>query len=224
LTFWKVEAEGTPWSGRVAAGTALLICGAALAGCMNTATYGTGEAPELTVIKGATGGLTGLSGNGKSEIDYKPRAPLVMPPETNLRPPVLAAAEADPNWPVEPGAAGTETEDPLGATSRDDPAYRHRLKPIAGTLPADQRPASYDMEKDVARAHVDSIREREARKKFKAALADAEGYNGEGRRYLTDPPEAYREPADTAPQEFEEIEPSKGSGFAKLFNWMSRPK
>lgn len=222
--FLKVDVKGTPRIGRVAARAALLVSGMALAGCINTATYGTGEAPELTVIKGATGGLTGMSGKGKDEIDYKPRAPLVMPPEKNLRPPVVAAAEADPDWPVEADASGTEQEDPLGETSRDDPAYRHSLKPIAGALPADQRPASYDMEKDSARAHVDAINEREARKKFAAALADAEGYNGEGRRYLTDPPEAYREPADTAPQEFEEIEPSKGSGFAKLFNWMSGPK
>ena len=37
---------------------ALLTFSTVLGGCINTATYGTGESPEMSVIKGATGGLT----------------------------------------------------------------------------------------------------------------------------------------------------------------------
>ena len=72
---------------------------------------------------------------------------------------------------------------------------------------------------------MDYIREREASKKFKKALAEADPYNSEeGRRYLTDPPESYRKPAESAPNEFDDIKAAEGSGFGKWFNWINRPK
>ena len=199
---------------------AMLMFSAALGGCINTTTYGTGESPEVTVVKGATKGLSGFGGK-KQKIDYSPRAPLVMPPESNLREPVASAAEADPDWPGQSQAA--KVEDPLGPTSRDNKAYRDSLQPIRST--ENPRSAGYDPEKDIARANVDYIRQREAREKFKKALDDADVYNNaEGRRYLTDPPDAYREPAESAPKEFDDIKEAEGSGFRKWFSWMNRPK
>ena len=211
---------------KVLSAAAILVLGSTLAGCMSSTTYGTGESPGLSVIKGATGSLTGLSGSKKKEIEHKPRAPLVMPPEKTLRQPVTAAAEADPNWPVEAGAPGTEFEDPLNQTSRTDPEYLNRLKPLAGALPSEkkkQRPG-YDIDRELKELHVESLRNRDARKKFKAALDDAEGLNSEGRRYLTDPPDKFRTPAETAPQEFDEIETSKKGGFGNFFNFMRKPR
>ena len=217
---WIVDMHRALHCRRIVAGAALLTFGTALGGCINTATYGTGESPEMSVVKGATKGLTGF-GKKKEEIDYTPRAPLVMPPESNLRDPVASAAEADPDWPGQSQRA--KVEDPLGPTSRDNKEYRDSLQPIRST--EDPRSAGYDPEKDIARANVDYIRQREARKEFKKALADADVYNNaEGRRYLTDPPEAYREPAESAPKEFDDIKASEGAGFGKLFNWINRPK
>lgn len=199
-------------------GTVLLGFGTVLAGCMSTATYGTGEAPELSILKGVT---TGLTREDKEKIDYDPRAPLVMPPNAALPEPVQHASAADPDWPVEPGSARTKVEDPLGPTSRTDPNYVRRLQPMIGALPADQRPASYDPAKASQYAHVEDLRNRGQAEKFRAAIADAEGYNVKERRYLTDPPEAYSEPAETAPKEFDEIDGGgPGSGFAKLFKWV----
>jgi len=209
---------------KLMSGSVLLLFSAGLAGCINTATYGTGESPELSIIKGVTSGLSGADRSKREKIDYSPRAPLVIPPEANLRTPAEPAAETNPDWPVEAGAPGTEVEDPLTQSSRADPDYVRRLQPLVGTLPADERPASYDMEQAVDQAHLEGLRDRGARKKFKAALDDAEGYNSTERRYLTDPPQTYRQPAESAPQEFEDIEPGQGSFFAKLFNWRNREK
>ena len=49
-------------------------------------------------------------------------------------------------------------------------------------------------------------------------MADAKGYGRtEERRYLTDPPIAYREPAATAPARVEEVEPKKGNVLTRWF-------
>lgn len=206
----------------LATGTVLLVFSATMAGCISTATYGTGEAPEISIVKGVT---TGLTGSDKGKIEYKPRAPLVMPPAATLPAPAQKAAEADPEWPVEPGSPGTQVADGLGKTSRTDPDYVRRLQPMVGALPADERPASYDPERASQYAHLEGLKNPQARKKFKAAVAAAEGYDGNGRRYLTDPPTAYSQPAETAPTEFDEIDENQsGSLFAKLFNWRNRNK
>ena len=201
-------------------GTVLFAMSMGVSGCMSMTTYGTGEAPEISMLKGVT---TGLSGQKREKISYDPRAPLVMPPAATLPEPLQQASAADPDWPVEPGSPGTKVEDPLGPTSRTDQAYVRRLQPMVGALPADQRPASYDPEKASQYAHIEDLRNRDQRKKFKAAIADAEGYNSNERRYLTDPPTAYSQPAETAPQEFDDIDgEGSGSFFAKLFNWRNR--
>ena len=206
----------------VLTGTVLLGFSMATAGCISTATYGTGEAPELSIIKGVTSGLSGVD---KEKIEYKPRAPLVMPPQAALPAPSQKAGDVDPNWPVEPGAAGTEIADGLGNTSRTDPAYVRRLQPLVGTLPADEKPASWDPEKASQYAHLEGLKNPDARRKFQAAVKSAEGNDISQRRYLTDPPKAYSKPAETAPQEFDEIDENpSGSLFAKLFNWRNRNK
>lgn len=202
-------------------GTVLLGLAFGLSGCLSTATYGTGESPELSIIKGVTGSFTGV-GKEKKKVEYKPRAPLVMPPAANLPEPVRTAA-ADPDWPTEPGARGEQVEDPLGNTSRSDPDYVRKLKPLVGALPENERPASYDPERASDRAHLEGLRNPDARKKFKAALADADGTNRTDRRYLTDPPAVYRQPAETAPKEFDDIDENpSGSFMSKLFRWRNR--
>src|SRR4051812_12683696 len=82
--------------------SALLLSPIALSGCVHTATYGTGEVPEMAMFHEMTGGL--LDKNKKKEpIDYQPRAPLVLPPagDASLPPPADTAAAANPNWPVD---------------------------------------------------------------------------------------------------------------------------
>jgi hypothetical protein len=54
---------------------------------------------EQKIIKGILGGI-GLD-VGQGHIDYSERAPLVIPPNTDLPPPETAAA-APPDWPKEP--------------------------------------------------------------------------------------------------------------------------
>lgn len=188
---------------------------ALLAGCSST-TYGTGEAPELAMFREVSGGF---GGDKKAAIDYQPRAPLVLPPKAELRPPVESAETAAAAWPDDPDkrVAASRYGDPNDNNSRDDltPEEVARLKPLAA-LSRDRRADDTD---ENEKSTLALIRDRDAGKKFEAALAEAEGTGTGERRYLTDPPEEYRQPAATAPTEFEEIKKKKKSGnfFSRLF-------
>jgi hypothetical protein len=197
---------------------ALVAAPLGLAGCSPTATYGTGQAPEMALVREMTGGL--LTGRKKEEpINYQPRAPLVMPASTDqLPPPAEKAAVATADWPVEENQrlAGIEerNKDPRYAGSQAQ--YRY-LKPLADALP--DQPVTNS---GPAASHREITRMKQQRAEFAKAIAEAKGYGPDGnkRRFLTDPPEVYREPAATAPAEFSDIN-TKGSasrGFlARLF-------
>lgn len=187
---------------------AALLAPAWLAGCSPTATYGTGEAPELALFREMTGGL--LSSEREEPIEYQPRAPLVMPPAstTAALPPPADPANANPNWPVSRDQRLAEVEqlnsDPRYAGSREE--YL-RTRQLAGAFPV----SSGNID-DPAGSPYDIVHTRQQQEEFRKALAEANGLGRNERRYLTDPPTAYREPAATAPSEFEDINTSGGGG------------
>ena len=65
------------------------------------------------------------------------------------------------------------------------------------------------MRRQARTSQYDIVHGRQQREKFQAAVAESKGYGRTERRYLTDPPDAYREPAPTAPTEFEDIDTKK---------------
>ena len=192
-------------------GAAFFAALPALGGCISSTTYGTGQAPELAVFSEMTGGLTGGNKN-KEPINYQPRAPLVMPPDGQLQQPVESASAEGGPWPATPNADAIDDR----AAVRDDdiarnditPDYARRLRPLAGLIPpsSDDQAGSGNDSQDRINRKYDTIKDRGQGKQFKADLAEAKGLNTTKRRYLTDPPEGYRAPAETAPTEFDEIE------------------
>ena len=196
-----------------------------LGGCISTATYGTGEAPETTLLREATGGmLDKLDGEEKVAIDYEPRAPLVIPPAAQLPTPSPAPSQvAGGNWPADHGQSSGERQIAAesGQTRAMSPEYVRRMKALgeitgAGRTPQEAAAARQRKlyERDPAKAF---LAEREGRDEFKAALAEAEGLSRTERRYLTDPPTHYRQPAESAPAEFEDIKKGEGNFFSRLF-------
>jgi hypothetical protein len=57
--------------------------------------------------------LKGLGLGGENNIEYRERPPLVVPPTRDLPPPQTAATARDPNWPVDPKAAGRKKGDQI---------------------------------------------------------------------------------------------------------------
>lgn len=196
-----------------AALAAALIAATALGGCMSTADYGTGESPEVAIFREMTGGMLSPK---KEPVVYKPRAPLVLPPSAGSLPaPVPAPQVASAQWPDDPDqrAKGVKvfSENPRDEVTPDE--YR-RLKPLAAA--ARRGRAANAVDSNSQRSN-DVATIQKQREQFKAALNNANGFSAE-RRFLTDPPDTVREPAPTAPQEFEDIEKKKGGNFlTRLF-------
>ncbi len=198
----------------------VLASPAGLAGCAATSTYGTGEAPEVALFREMTGGL--LSREKKDPIDYEPRAPLVMPPNAKqLPPPVETAAAADPNWPIDPServvASATDAENPQDVVNQAE--YR-RLRPLADAMPETPRSttaAQDDLSIERAERYKFIHQAKQQNEQFSKALADANGLSHDERRYLTDPPLAYRQPSDTAPTGEVETGVKKRGFWRRLF-------
>ena len=189
----------------------------ALGGCMQGKTYGTGTPPGRTILSEMTGGLTDRNKN-QEPVSYQPRAPLVMPPDGQLRQPVETAATEGGSWP-DPNAAVGPGGGIQGETARDDlsPEDVRRLRPLAGLLPRgtnDLGDGVGDRDADIERKY-ETMQSQKQRQQFSADLAEAKGIGSTERRYLTDPPQDVREPAETAPTEFDKIskKDKKEKGF-----------
>jgi len=194
----------------------------ALGGCNSWTTYGTGQAPELAVFSEVTGGLTGANKN-KEPINYQPRAPLVMPPDGQLQRPIETASTEGGPWPSTSDAASDLAAGDDDDIARNDitPEYARRLRPLAGLLPArsDDGTGSVNDSRERINRKYETIRNPDQGKKFKADLDEAKGLKTTKRRYLTDLPDGYRTPAESAPTEFEEIDKKgkKKNFFTRLW-------
>jgi hypothetical protein len=154
--------------------------------------------------------LLGLPAEEKPPIDYKERAPLVVPPSQNLRPPVDAAApdQRRANWPQDPDAAEDARKpvfvDTISGremtTSRRMTVDEIRAGRVAGQ---EVVRAPQQMIDDRARANVlgglTTLREMDQQ------IAGSGGKDGSlprsepRREFLTEPPTGLRRPADNAP-------------------------
>ena len=94
-------------------------------------------------------------------------------------------------------------EDPRYAGSQEE--YR-RTRALAGAFPTSDTQASGASPYDFIHSN------RQQGQQFQQALADSKGLSRSERQFLTDPPNAYREPAPTAPSEFEDINGEGGGG------------
>lgn len=190
---------------------ACLTVAPGLGGCFSTATYGTGQAPEMAIFHEMTGGL----GQGKKEsIEYQPRAPLVMPPSAQLPAPAQVASADNAQWPVDPDqtSAGPKVADETLAGGSQ--AEYRRLKPLAGINPG----GSAKYPDDNHQPAYDIVNKKGEREAFKAALDERAGFNTTERRFLTEPPDTMRAPAPTAQTEFEDIKPKRDGNI--LTRWL----
>ncbi len=153
----------------------------------------------------------------KPPIDYRERAPLVVPPSTNLRPPVENGApdQRRANWPQDPDVAARRkaaadarkpvmvdsvTGNEIGGPVRRLTPEQIRAGRVAGqevtTVP--QRPRYDDRDFHNVMGGLATLREMDRQ-------SAASGSNGNldrsepRREFLTDPPTGLRRPADNAP-------------------------
>jgi hypothetical protein len=206
---------------RAAPAVALAALAGGLGGCVSTTTYGAGQSPEATLLSEATGGVFDkLNRKEDPQIDYEPRAALVIPPSAQLPQPAPAPSElAAGAWPVEEQNA---EEQRLAGSNPDtramSPDYVRRMRPFGQFSNNDRGERVRMRETGAAQAFASDPTRGQQRAQFQAALAEADGLQRTERRFLTDPPTHVRQPAESAPAQFDDIERRKsGNFFSRLF-------
>jgi len=165
-------------------------------------------AQEGMLFKNLVEGM-GLFGRDKADIEYKQRAPLVVPPSTNLPKPQEAGAGRSAAWPDDPDVARRRAErDSSNVLFANTEAYRANTRPLMsqeelrrgrvagrGNSPAGIVEEHNNYNNQIAPIRVG--REMAARQSQTDTSNLAYG-SEPARRYLHEPPSGYRRPASTA--------------------------
>lgn len=153
----------------------VLAASVVLSGCVSSPTYGTHKTANAQLVDDLSNLVSIVPPKRQSEVAYAPRPSIVKPPEgnTTLPPPQTSlASEDNPQWPESPEETRQRLRDEAEANARGN--YRSPL------------------------ANGGDVVTPEQREQFRQAKALQKG-NYEGRRFLSDPPVAYRVPSETAP-------------------------
>ncbi|RWF67488.1 hypothetical protein, partial [Mesorhizobium sp.] len=186
---------------RVALLAPLVVSGLALSGCMGSPTYGT-DKPAATQLADDLSSAFSITPKRKEQIDYKPRPDLVKPApgqKGNLPPPQESIETASADWPESPEQRRARLR--ADATAhQDDPAYQSQIVDDVQTDPAAVKKAMADS----ASSHpprwtpADSDKGRAA--EIQRRMAEGKQGDPNTRKYLSEPPLAYRVASDAAPQ------------------------
>lgn len=152
------------------------------------------------------GNLLGLTSTEKDDINYRERAPLVLPPQYNLPAPERHVAERSPNWPRDPDRmakrlADAEARKPAGKrdgvygnTAMGAPLSGQEMQSYGRLAPGQSTP----------RAPVRSLSDKEMDMWMRPDKLQAESQEPQtvaddsGRTSLTDPPAGLMTPSDKA--------------------------
>lgn len=182
---------------RLGSGLVFSACALVLAGCNTGPTYGTGVSQSQQLFQDVDGLLT-LGSTNRQEISYAPRPELVRPASIGTLPPPRQAMNGsqDPNWPQSPEVlrerqrAAAEATRGEGALPADYNPSTGRLAGLLGARPTDRQA------QDASWMSPEELRAGGQQ----AAQARAEQVSvPTQRRYLSEPPVEYRQPAATAP-------------------------
>ena len=172
-----------------------------LSGCMSSPTYGTDKTAAAQLFDDVSGAAS-ITPKHREAIDYKPRPDLVKPgpgQKQNLPPPQQSIETASTDWPESPEARRARIR--ADATAhQNDPNYQPetvedvQTDPVAVKKAMDESGSSHPPRWSPA----DSDKGRAA--EIQRRLAEQKQGNPNVRKYLSEPPLAYRQAADTAPQ------------------------
>lgn len=179
----------------VAAGAACLL----VAGCTGAPTYGTGTPADKQLLDDMTGIIT-LGPKEKPRVDHRPRPQLVRPAtsEVAVLPPPQddLATSSNPQWPESPEAKRQRLR--MEATANQgDSSYVPEIEGATSSAP----------QVGVIRTKGEPVYltgggpgySRDQSAEFKRRMAINKQGSETERRYLSEPPLTYRQPASTAP-------------------------
>ncbi len=187
-------------SARAAVIASLAVSGLALTGCMSAPTYGTDKSATEQLASDLTNVMSLKPKT--NNIDYKPRPELVKPvagqKESLPQPQESVARAGDPSWPESPEERRKRLRAEIEA-NRDNPNF---VSPIAPDSPSDFTPRRQILPSGASRredyASRDSVADPAVAAAAKQAQLDRAGGSATQRKYLSEPPVSYRQPAATA--------------------------
>lgn len=183
---------------RVAIVAPVLFASAFVAGCMSSPTYGTDKTANEQLFDDVSGMFALGSGGKKERIDYKPRPDLVRPSSKDLPPPQESVASADNTaWPESPEQRRARIR-ATATANQNNPSFRPEVVP--DTDPA-QRPrptVDANAHRFERPANGTEVNAKQQRAEFNSRLTEQRQGSSTSRKYLSEPPLAYREPAATA--------------------------
>lgn len=174
----------------------------ALSGCVSSPTYGTDKTAGAQLLDDVSNMASFGQGKNKERINYKPRPDLVRPGEGEkavLPPPQQSVASAgDSSWPESPEERRKRLRDEITA-NRDNPNFVSPIEQDEVASSSSNRPllaSGSSRREDYATRTPTADPARVAA--FQKARDEQTRGSSTTRRYLSEPPLTYREPAATA--------------------------
>jgi hypothetical protein len=177
-----------------------------LAGCMGSPTYGTDKTATEQLASDVTGILS-IAPKRRDPIDYKPRPDLVKPAPGAAAalpaPQDSVTVASNPSWPESPEQRRARIRAEATA-NQNNPNYDSPVvSDVAVASAASSSSSSFGLPaKGDDSGSNQSIRRPEfknTREAYKKRLAETKQGSETSRKYLSEPPLTYRQPAATAP-------------------------
>ncbi|MET0941111.1 MAG: hypothetical protein ABWY13_07095 [Mesorhizobium sp.] len=186
---------------RLALGAPLVASSLMLAGCIGSPTYGTDKSAAEQLTQDVTGILS-ITPNKKPQIDYKPRPDLVRPASLGSLPPPQqkVAVTSNPAWPESPEQRRARVRAEATA-NQDNSAYD---SPVISDVAVDpdtafgRQEAGRDDDSGLSQS-LTNPQFKNARAEYKKRRIETKQGSATTRKYLSEPPLAYRQPASSAP-------------------------
>ncbi|CDX62601.1 conserved exported hypothetical protein [Mesorhizobium plurifarium] len=180
----------------------LVVSAIALSGCMSSPTYGTDKTAAAQLFDDVSGAAS-ITPKRRTPIDYKPRPDLVKPApgqKESLPPPQESIETASADWPESPEARRARIR--ADATAhQNDPNYQPEAVEDIQTDPEAVKKALAESGSSHPPRWTPDDSNSDARKAaIQRNLAEQKQGDPTVRKYLSEPPLAYRQAATTAPQ------------------------
>jgi len=182
---------------RVAIVAPVLFASALAAGCMSSPTYGTDKTSNEQLFEDVSG-MFALGGDKKEPINYKPRPDLVRPSSNTLPPPQqsVASVEGD-QWPESPEQRRARIRADATA-NQNNASYRSEVVPDVEPARRSRPPVDANARRFERPTNGTEPNANQKRTEFNARLTEQRQGSATSRKYLSEPPIDYRQPASTA--------------------------
>ncbi|MBS9719495.1 hypothetical protein JYU29_02205 [Tianweitania sp. BSSL-BM11] len=189
----------TGFSARRAAIVAPVLFASALAaGCMSSPTYGTDKTANEQLVDDVSGMFALGLGEKREKIDYKPRPDLVRPTSNTLPAPQQSVASAENGaWPESPEQRRARIRADATA-NQNNPNYRPEVVPDVDPSARARQPVQVNAR--LAERPMNGLEPgaRSQRDEVRRRVAEQRQGSPTSRKYLSEPPITYRQPAASA--------------------------